>query len=163
MEDEVIAVVEASQIRRWIAVIMLTTLSGLLIYVAFDHPTSTAWQVFLLAAGALGLWMSAKLHKATEHRIELTETELRDSSGRRLALVKDILLADRGYVAFKPSNGFVIRTAVSAPRAWMPGMWWRLGRRVGVGGVTPAPQAKLMSDKLTEMIALRGQDDSQST
>jgi hypothetical protein len=83
--------------------------------------------------------------------IELTETEIRTSNGEVLARMDEILAVDRGAFAFKPSNGFTLKLNTKKPRAWAPGLWWRFGRRVGVGGVTSAGQAKFMA----EQIALR--------
>jgi hypothetical protein len=61
---------------------------------------------------------------------------------------------ERGAFAFKPSHGFTLVMKEKQPRAWAPGLWWRLGRRVGVGGVTSAGQTKFMA----EQIALRIED-----
>jgi len=155
MDEEILAVVQASAARRWMAVIMLAGLGLLVIYVAFATPPSLGWQVFLIGVGALALWLTERLRRATEHRIELTQTQLRDSSGVVIAEVADILSLDRGVFAFKPSNGFIVRTSSSPGRAWRPGMWWRMGRRVGIGGVTPGSQAKPMSEILSAMIAMR--------
>jgi len=81
----------------------------------------------------------------------LSETELKDTAGNVLALLSDIEGVDRGMLAFKPSNGFVLRLKTSQPRAWAPGLWWRVFKRVGVGGVTPSGPTKFMA----EQIALR--------
>jgi hypothetical protein len=159
MNNEVLAVVEVSPGRRWMGIIMLAGLGGLLIYVAFVAPPEPAWQAFLIVVGALALWMAERMHRATEHRIELTETELRTSEGQVIALVSEVVSIDRGILAIKPSNGFMIKTRQPGPRAWRPGMWWRIGRRVGVGGVTSAGQTKAMSEVLSALLAVRVKDD----
>lgn len=159
MNNEVLAVVGVSPARRWIGIIMLAGLGGLVIYVAFATPPEPIWQAFLIVVGALALWMAERMHRATEHRIELTETELRTSDGQVLALVSEIVSLDRGVLAIKPSNGFIVKTRNPGPRAWRPGMWWRVGRRVGVGGVTSAGQTKAMSEVLSALLAVRIQDD----
>jgi len=69
--------------------------------------------------------------------------------------VADIERVDRGVFAFKPSNGFLVRTREPSARAWRPGLWWRFGRRIGVGGVTSANQTKAMSEILAAMLAER--------
>jgi hypothetical protein len=158
MQDEVLAVIEASAVRRWMGVIMLAGLGGLVIYVAFATPPRLGWQVFLIVVGALALWMADKMRRATEHRIELTETEVRSSDGQVIAMVANIEKIDRGVFALKPSNGFMVRTTSSQSRAWRPGLWWRLGRRIGVGGVTSASQTKTMSEILAALLVQRGQD-----
>lgn len=163
MDTEILASVEASPIRRWIGVTMLVGLGGLVIYVALASPPALEWQIFLIVLGVLALWMADRMRRATEHRIELTETELRSSEGLRIALVADIETMDRGVFAFKPSNGFLIKTRTPGLRTWRPGLWWRIGRRVGVGGVTPGGQTKTMSEILAAMIAQRDQIDENNT
>ncbi|PCH74416.1 MAG: hypothetical protein COC12_03680 [Rhodobacteraceae bacterium] len=157
MQDNVLTVVEASSVRRWMGVIMLGGLGGLVIYVALVAPPKLGWQVFLIIVGALSLWMAEKMRRATEYRIELTETELRSSDGQILALVSEIQSVDRGVFAFKPSNGFIVRTNAPQSRVWRPGLWWRMGRRIGVGGVTSAGQTKAMSEVLSALLAQRDQ------
>ncbi|TMV08034.1 hypothetical protein FGK63_11345 [Ruegeria sediminis] len=155
MQDEVLAVVEASTPRRWLGVGMLATVGLLSIYVALATPPAPGWQVFLIVIGGLSLWLAQRLHQATAHRIELTEQELRSSTGEVIARVSEVEAMDRGVFAFKPSNGFLVRTREPGQRAWAPGLWWRVGRRVGIGGVTPAAQTKFMSETLAALIAER--------
>jgi len=111
----------------------------------------------LLAMGGLALWMADKMRRATAGAIELTATELRDSDGTVIARVEDIIGLDRGVFAFKPSNGFLLRTkpGTGGDRIWRPGLWWRIGRRIGVGGMTPGSQTKFMSEIISAMMAER--------
>ncbi|MFC3616040.1 hypothetical protein ACFORG_20000 [Lutimaribacter marinistellae] len=155
MNGEVLATVEASAPRRWLGVGMLVLMGALLIYVAFATPPALAFQVFLLIVGGLSLWLAQRMMQATAHRIELTETELRSSTGEVIAKVEDVEAMDRGVFAFKPSNGFLIRTRTPAANAWHPGLWWRMGRRIGIGGVTPGGQAKFMSEALAALVMER--------
>ena len=157
MNNEVLATIEASGGRRIMGTAMLGLTGCLLLYVALAAPPSPAWLVFLLAVGAAALWLAARMWQATVHRIELTAEELRCSNGQLIARVEDIKAIDRGFFAFKPSNGFLIRTGVQGSRVWMPGLWWRSGRRIGIGGGTPGSQGKAMSEILAAMMAQRGQ------
>ncbi len=156
MNDEILATVRASAPRRWMGISMLALLGGLVIYVALASPPGLGWQVFLILVGVGALWMAERMRRATEHQINLTETELRSSEGKLIALVEDIESVDRGFFAFKPSNGFLITTRAKGPRSWRPGLWWRIGRRIGVGGVTSAGQTKAMSEILAAMLAQHG-------
>jgi hypothetical protein len=90
--------------------------------------------------------------------IELTETEIRTSEGETIVAVADIEKVERGMFAFKPSNGFIIRTKSKGTRRWEPGLWWRIGRRVGVGGVTPGRQTKYMSEVIAALMVNRQAD-----
>ncbi|CUH87968.1 hypothetical protein PH5382_01897 [Phaeobacter sp. CECT 5382] len=155
MTDEVLVTVEASGLRRVMGVSMLAVIGATLLYVAVATPPSMGWLVFLLVVGLGALWLAVRMWQATEHQIELTERELRCTDGTVIARVEDIQTIDRGFFAFKPSNGFLIRTATPGSRIWMPGLWWRAGRRIGIGGVTPGSHSKAMSEILAAMIAQR--------
>ncbi|WP_264212877.1 hypothetical protein [Leisingera thetidis] len=157
MSNEILAEIEASGGRRVVGTAMLGLTGCLLVYVAVAAPPSPAWLVFLLAVGAAALWLAVRMWQATVHRIELTAEELRCSDGQVIARVADIEAIDRGFFAFKPSNGFLVRTRTQGSKVWMPGLWWRAGRRIGIGGVTPGSQGKAMSEILAAMLAQRSQ------
>ena len=69
--------------------------------------------------------------------------------------IEEVEALERGLFAFKPSNGFLIRTRAPKPRGWQPGLWWRVGRRIGIGGVTSAGQAKAMSEIMAALLLER--------
>lgn len=153
--DEIIAVVEASVGRRVLGIGSLWGLAILLVYVALAQPPELGWQVFLLVTGAGSAWMAEQMRRATALRLELTMHELRDSGGTQLCRVDEVASMERGMFAFKPSNGFLLNLAKPRERNWRPGLWWRLGRRVGVGGMTPGHQAKAMAEVISAMVAER--------
>lgn len=155
MSEEVLAVVGVSVARRWLAIVLLLAVGGAMIYAAFTAPPSAVLQAFLIVGGAAALWMADKMRRATETWLELTPSVLRDNTGGVLTRVSDIRSLDRGFLAFKPSNGFLIRTHSPGPRTWMPGLWWRAGRRIGVGGVTSGAQTRVMADAIALMLAER--------
>ena len=158
MSDPFQPKIAASQPRRWLGVGMLLFLGGLLIYVAFATPPDLAWQMFLLLMGGVSLWVGDKMRRATEGWIELTEDALITHEGEVIARIDEIEKVERGMLAFKPSNGFMIKTKNPAARRWEPGLWWRMGRRIGVGGVTPASQSKVMADLISAKLMMRDQD-----
>jgi len=156
MENQVLAVVRASALRRDLGLSMLGGLGALLIFIAvFRPPASPGWQVFLLGLGVVALWGMERMRRATAQAVELTRAGLRSSDGEVIAPIDQIASVDRGPFAFKPSNGFILRLKSSAPRRWQPGLWWRLGRRVGIGGVTPGAQAKAMAERIAMLLAER--------
>ncbi len=150
--DSALATIQPSPARRWISFVIILSLGGMLVYIALaSPPTSLFWRFFLLALGIGALVLADKLRRATLQTIIMTDQGIFESSGRELCSLQDIAGIDRGTFAFKPSNGFLIRTRNPGPKVWAPGLWWRVGRRIGVGGVTAAGEAKFMS----ELIALR--------
>lgn len=155
--EEVIARVKASSGRRAVGLAMLVALAFMVIYVAIASPPSLGWQVFLIAVGIAALMISQKVFHATQRTLELTRQTLRDDNGVLVAEIDNIRSIDRGAFAFKPSNGFILRLHSAEGRQWHPGLWWRLSRRVGVGGMTPMRETKYMAEMIALMIAEREQ------
>ena len=150
-QDGIYARVAAAPARRLLAYGVLLCLGALVIYTTLTQPPALHWLIFMLVFGVAMLVLAERLRRATRLEVILTEDELRDSSGRVLARIEDVVSVSRGAFAAKPSNGFTLVTNSRPGRAWLPGLWWRIGRRVGVGGVTAAGQTRFMA----EQIALR--------
>lgn len=152
-DNEVLAVARASTGRRILGLTSLGLLGFLLIYVAFAQSPALIAQIFLIVVGAGALWLTETMRRATGSSVELTPLVLRDADGTVIARIEDIATMDRGVFAFKPSNGFLLKTKTGAPREWRPGLWWRIGRRIGIGGMTPGHQTKFMSEVLSGIMA----------
>lgn len=156
MDTEELTRLTTSPSRRVIGVGALLGLGALFLYMAFAMPPADfLWQAFLVACGLASLALAHYMWKSTAHSLILTERGLIDSDGTEVALIEDIDKVDRGTFALKPSNGFVILLKTPGPRVWRPGLWWRLGRRVAIGGVTAAAQTKPLADILTMKVMER--------
>lgn len=151
--DEVIIAVGAAPTKRWFGIFTMVALGGLVLWVAFAGGAPLAWQAAMIAAGLGALWFAVRLHAATAERLVLTRDGLRTESGTLLAAVDDIAKVDRGAFAFRPSNGFLVRLKSRGARGWAPGLWWRVGPYLGVGGVLPQGQARAMAELLTALQA----------
>ncbi|RYH08406.1 hypothetical protein [Tropicimonas sp. IMCC6043] len=164
---ETLATITPSAARRITGVAALAALGAVLIYVALvSPPAALFWQGFLLLLGVGTLYLADMLRRATAQRLVLTPEALRESGGRLVARVEDIVAVERGAFAIKPSNGFLLRLRVAQAGGsrWAPGLWWRLGRRVGVGGITSAAEGKAMAEILSTLILMRqGQVSDGST
>ena len=151
--DKVIITAAASPFHRVFAVLVMGALGVLLIVVAGDAAFSLAWQAIYIALGLGAIYGAWRLWNATGAALELTRTELRSTTGQTLATLDNVARVDRGAFAFKPSNGFVVSLKTGGqPRAWAPGLWWRVGRRIGVGGVVSAGEAKAMAEVMTALV-----------
>lgn len=154
--SDVLATLSASKPRRLFGLGVLLCLGFGLIYLALVRPPAAfGWQIFLLAMGAGALVLSEKMRRATLNKVVLTREGLFDGEGNVLAPIEEIVAVERGPFAIKPSNGFTVQLSTARGRCWAPGLWWRLGHRLGVGGVTPAAQAKVMSEALTMLMMER--------
>lgn len=147
-QSKIRAVIAPAPLRRALAYMVTVALGGLFIYLGLLRPVSPLWTVAVIALGGLLLWLAELLRRATALSLELTDDEVRDSAGRTLARLDDIVLVNRGTFSLKPSNGFSLILRSPGPTTWAPGLWWRIGRRVGVGGVVPASQAKFMAEAI---------------
>ncbi|WP_108839046.1 hypothetical protein [Tateyamaria sp. Alg231-49] len=156
--NTVLATITASPGRRILGIGSLWILSLMVIYVAIVQPPELGWQLFLFVLGGGSIWIAELMRRATAVTLELTREELRDSMGVVLARIDEVTGLDRGMFAFKPSNGFLLRLDNKKPRAWRPGLWWSLGSRIGVGGMTPAHEAKFMAEIIASLLAERGID-----
>lgn len=154
-QDEVLAQITASAGRRVLGIGMLAALAIMVIYVAMATPPALGWQVFLIALGVTSLLIAQTMWKATQRTLELTRTELRDDTGLVIVLLEDVVSIDRGAFAFKPSNGFLLRLKKPYDRDWRPGLWWRVSRRIGVGGMVPMRPTKYMAETIALLLAER--------
>lgn len=149
MSDPVIlAELRASRPRRIFGTTLLSALAVLLVWLAATAPAGIGARLGLLVCAVLAAYGAVAMWRATARVLLLTEAGLVQSDGLVLVRMEEIAGVDRGLFAVKPSNGFVVRLARSHPFAWAPGLWWRWGRRLGVGGMTGAGQTKAMADLL---------------
>ncbi|MDA9865086.1 hypothetical protein N9C96_00240 [bacterium] len=145
--DEVLISVAPSPARRWLGFIALAGLGVLCLGLAFQ-PGEFLWRLFSLALAAAAFYASNRLRLATIDSIDLTRTQIRTGSGRVLAHVSNVKGVERGALAFKPSNGFLVRLHEPEGRGWAPGLWWQRGKVLGIGGVIPGGQARAMAEIL---------------
>lgn len=142
----------ASQTRRVLGLVALVGLGALLIHRGFGQNAGSVLQVGLAVGGVAALFCAQVMWRGTASAVELTAQGLRDADGTLIVQIADITTVDRGVFAFKPSNGFTVRLRQTRTTAWRLGLWWRMGRRIGVGGMTPAHHAKFMAEQLAGLI-----------
>lgn len=155
--DEVIAEVSVSAPRRLFAMGTLVGLGLILLWLAAIAGGGALWpRGGFLVAGLLSLGFGWRMWQATSVGLVLTEAALFDSTGRLLAEVDHIKRVERGVFAFKPSNGFLLHLDQRMGRVWQPGLWWRLGAKLGVGGVCNGAQTRAMADIIAIKLARAG-------
>lgn len=149
----------ASEIRRpeamrWLVLVALVALAficGGVAVVTIDRSPAT---MALMAVGALGALAVAKalmFNRAT--RVIFDGARLADDTGVEICALDEIEKVERGFALFKPSSGFVLVLKAPRARGWAPGLWWRVGRRVGIGGATPSRAGRNMADAITAALA----------
>lgn len=130
-------------------------LGVLLIWIALVEPAERFWQISLIAMGCVAIWCGVVLFRATAGAVVLKPEGLFTETDAPLAPLEEIESVERGAFAFKPSNGFSVKLREPAPFGWRPGLWWRLGRRLGVGGVTSPGEAKAIAELLQALVSQR--------
>ena len=158
--DEVLARITPQPARRIAAVGMIGLLGLILIAVAAARPPAAfGWMLFLVFLGAGCLWLAWSIWQSSGRTLELTRTALREAGpdGRVLCRIDDLERVDRGLFAFKPAGGFLARLKTPGGAVYAPGLWWRLGRTLAVGGVTARAQGKEVADLMTVLLVERGQ------
>lgn len=132
--------------------------------VPFAVGVWAGWTVFdggglaagpALAVAAVALAAAFRLWRATGSPLTLTDAALTDGRGRVVARITDIRTVERGALSLAPAGGFVLRLSRPAAARWTPGLWWRVGTRVGVGGSTPRLRTREMGLLIEAMIAVR--------
>jgi hypothetical protein len=156
--EEVLAQLDPSQPRRIIGVDVQLALGAVLISLAISFPREQmALRIGMLILGGLVFYGSYLTWQATAAGLVLTKSGLRDANGRVLAEMANIREVSRGAFALKPSHGFSLVLFKGTGFAWVPGLWWRIGSRVGIGGVTPSQPARYMAEMISGIIAERDQ------
>lgn len=143
--SEILVKLEVAQGRRIFGVLSIAGLGLTLLYIAAVFPPSKFIALIaLVLIGIFFIWAGFRLYRATDNTILLTREAITTGSGRVLCRLDEIAKIDRGFFAFKPSNGFLVLLTKRGERSWAPGMWWSFGKHIGIGGVTSPRQSKEM-------------------
>jgi len=148
--DGMIAIIVApSPPRRWLGIGFLVLCGCLLGITGLTAlPTGGLYAGAQLLAAFGSFWAAWRIHAATSHRIELVGDEIRSTDGTLIAHVDNVQRVDISMFAFKPSNGLLLHLLEPMDKRWQPGLWWRFGRRIGIGGCTPKYQARKLAEAL---------------
>ena len=141
---------QASKPRRAIMLAMIALLGAFIVGLGFRMSTDQfALKALFVVMGIAIFATLPSLSRASARSLVVTQDGLLDDKGQMLAAATNISGVERGAFAFKPSNGFLLRLSAAQPFVWAPGLWWRIGRRVGVGGVISAAEAKLVAETIS--------------
>ena len=145
--------------RRMLAVALQAALGLALLYAGLvSGPGGALLRALLTLAGAMALWQAQRSWQAGARALELREDGLFDGDGQLLCPLDNIEAIETGVMAFKPTNGLALRLREPMPRGWEPGLWWRYGRRMGLGGATPPHQGKQMAEMLSLLLEKKDPD-----
>ncbi|MEM7438185.1 MAG: hypothetical protein AAF393_01205 [Pseudomonadota bacterium] len=154
--SDIVAKLEPSLGRRWFGTIALGLAALGLLYVGlFRPPEATGVQIILLIAAAGFAWQAQWNLRVTHLGLYITQQGLYDTDDNLVVSIANIVEVDRGLFAFKPSNGFLLRLDEAELRAWAPGLYWRIGRRLGIGGATNPARTRALAEAIEVLIVER--------
>lgn len=144
----------AAKVRRVIACGVLVAIGAMFWWSGMLGGDQTgAARALMVGIGALWFWGAWELWRGTGRAVFLTDSGLVDSNGVVIAPFDSILAVERGMISMKPSHGMLLKLSHAGPVKWVPGLWWRLGARVGIGGLTPKNATRLFADALELRLA----------
>ncbi|RMF33239.1 MAG: hypothetical protein D6754_17250 [Alphaproteobacteria bacterium] len=148
--DRVLARLAAAPVRRAVAAGAVILPGALLIFLALERIGRSVPAALLLAGLGVALVLLGRfVWQRSGGTLMLTREALIGPDGTPLCRIEDIAAVETGVLAFKPSGGFLLRLRQPMPFGWAPGLWWRVGRRLGVGGAVARHQAKAMAELIT--------------
>lgn len=151
-----LAAIRRPETMRWTLLIGLFGLAAICGAIAYASIGESFATVVMMAGAGLALLVLGRALFFTEAtKVVFDGARLIDDSGHVLCTLEDIDRVERGFALFKPSSGFVLTLKVPGARGWSPGLWWRYGRRIGVGGATPGRAGRYMADAITAAMAMK--------
>lgn len=151
--SEILARLQIAPVRRWAGVIVLALIGVGLIYSGLMYPPAGLLgrlAIFLL--GSLVILQAYWNLQVRSGSLILKEDGLWVENGPQLAALDNIETVQVSAFAIKPTNGFAVVLRSPARFKWVPGLYWCVGRRIGVGGATHPSQAKAMAEVLSTLI-----------
>lgn len=147
--------VRRPEVLRWLVIAACAGMAFLTMSIA-QRAMSTSPMALLITIPmvALLVWFGWSLATAKATKVIFDGERIVDDSGTELCRLDEIVEVERGFALFKPSSGFAIKLKEEKPRGWSPGLWWRSGRRIGIGGATPGRAARNMADALVTVSAM---------
>jgi hypothetical protein len=159
MQDpEILAVLRPAPARRIALLLVSGALGALLISVGLQAPEGgVLLRIVFVLGGVATLWGAVRVWQMTAVDLVLTPQDLRQSDGRMICALNDVVQVERGLAALRPATGFALILRAPMPVGWVPGLWWRRGSRVGVGGMTTRAGAKALADTIDAELRARSQ------
>jgi hypothetical protein len=145
-DQDFIAALRVSFGRRFIGCSVLAALTILFAVLAVQGA-GTGAVAFGLAA-ALSAGVTVGIWQVSAREVVMKPTGLFDSNGAVIVTLDQIERINSGPLSIRPSNGFSIRLTSRQSAHWAPGLWWRWGRMVGIGGLTSAKPSRDLANLL---------------
>ena len=97
------------------------------------------------------LWFRRFLSRYSKIGFVISTDGLFDLNMDLICTIDDIKKIDVSPYTFKSANGFIILLKTKSSFKSIPGLYWRVGKRISIGGLVSKNESKLLSGRLIEM------------
>ena len=96
----------------------------------------------------LGLWFIRFLKRYSKIGFLINQSGLFNLDGSIICKMDDIERIDISPYTFKSANGFIVILKTKSSFNLTPGLYWRLGKRISIGGLVSKSESKFLSQTL---------------
>ncbi len=146
------AIITPPQAKRVVATSLLAIGGMGLVYYGTLNYWGRVEVLFVYVLAMLTLFGCFKFYQNTREELLLYEDRVASSSGELLFEVSNVKSIDNSLLSFKPSNGALIYLKSPMPMKVHYGLWWRVGKKVGIGGCTNRAEVNVMVDIIRQKL-----------
>ena len=151
-----LARISISRFRQKLTGVLLAGGGFLVLYVNVQSPSEGLAARILIPLFGLGMiWLAIRLVRAGSAVLVLQSDGIWTGGGEQLCALDDIEAVRRSMLEMKPTNGFALVLRNPARPRWQPGLYWALGKRIGIGGSTNPLETKHMAQSIEAILAER--------
>ena len=99
----------------------------------------------------LGLWLKRFLNRYSKIGFLINELGMFNLDESLIFKMDEIERIDVSPYTFKSANGFIILLKTKSSFKFIPGLYWRLGNRISIGGLVSKNESKFLSTTLLEL------------
>lgn len=141
--DSAIVEVRRPATARWALLAAIAALTGIFLTLGL-RDGAVIMGILAIPTALAGI----AVYRAKSMVVRFDGEAVFDDTGFVLCRIDQIVKVERGLGPLNPSSGFVIRTHEPQGSGWSPGLWWRFGRRIGIGGATSARAGRNMASAI---------------
>ena len=125
-----------------------------LLYTLSELNNENTLMTFFLLLGLvlLALWFKRFLKRYSKVGFQINSTGLYDLETNLICKIDDIHKVDVSPYTFKSANGFIVFSKTKSKFRSVPGLYWRLGNRISIGGLISKNESKFLSTTLLALI-----------
>lgn len=134
--DKPLAYIIPPKLKRYFFTILSLILAILLLYEGLSFFIVSGERLGFILVGIFLLGLTYLFYFNTGKALILYEDRLVSTDGELLFELNNVASIENGLFSFKPSNGVLFHLKEPMSLKWKLGLWWRFGKRVGIGGCT---------------------------